>query len=91
MLKKLDSEHKYTYYTSLSTSELENILQTDFQTDSNGYLSAEDIQIILKVLVQRENDSTCNTTFDIEKGWTSIKRRCEKISVNRLSMIEFEG
>lgn len=85
MPKKLDSENKYTYYTSLSTSELENILQTDFQTDSNGYLSAEDIQIILKVLVQRENDSTCNTTFDIEKGWTSIKTEYSRIETKGTS------
>lgn len=86
MLKKLDSENKYTYYTSLSTSELENILQTDFQTDSNEYLSAEDIQIILKVLVQRENDSTCNTTFDIEKGWASIKTEYSRIETNGTSL-----
>lgn len=80
MPKKLNSENKHTYYASLSRSELENILQTDFQTDSNGYLSAEDIQIILKVLVQRENDSTCNTTFDIDKGWASIKTEYCKIT-----------
>lgn len=79
MPKKLDSKNKYTYYTSLSTNELENILQTDFQTDSNGYLSTEDIQIILKILVERENDSIGNTTFDIEKGWASIKTEYSKL------------
>lgn len=86
MQKKSNSENKYIYYASLSTSELENILQTDFQTDSNGYLSEEDIQIILNVLVQRENDSTCNTAFDIEKGWDSIKTEYSRIEANGSSL-----
>lgn len=73
MQKKLNSKSKHTYYASLSTYELENILQLDFQTDSDSYLSSEDVQIILEILIQREKNSASDAEFNVEKGWTSFK------------------
>lgn len=73
MIKQLTPETKYTYYGSLTTKELENILKSDFQNYENEESISEDIQIILNILVQREEESSLSSEFDVEKNWLLFK------------------
>ena len=73
MRKKTDTENKYAYYNSLTTNELNKIINMDFQSTPLDLISPEDMHIILEILVQRDQHSLTPHQFDVNNSWSSFK------------------
>lgn len=69
MKKQNLSRDKHTYFSSLSEQELKNLLITDFQSVDGEILTAEDIDMILGIILARESIAGIPTESDVEKSW----------------------
>ncbi|MCI8702919.1 MAG: DUF4367 domain-containing protein [Anaerotignum sp.] len=69
MKKQNLSKDKHTYFSSLSEQELKNLLMTDFQSIDGEILTAEDIDMILGIILEREKIAGIPTENDVEKSW----------------------
>ena len=60
---------KYIYYDSLSSTELENYLLMDLESEAEESLAIEDLYIITEILSKRSP----HQSFHASKGWDSFK------------------
>ena len=60
---------KYIYYDSLSSTELENYLLMDLESETEESLAIEDLYIITEILSKRSP----HQSFHASKGWDSFK------------------
>jgi len=69
MKKQNLSKDKHTYFSSLSEQELKNLLMTDFQSIDGEILTAEDIDMVLGIILEREKIAGIPTENNVEKSW----------------------
>lgn len=69
-MKKHDlSRERLTYFSSFSEQKLKNLLMADFQSVDGEILTAEDIDMILGIILEREKIAGLPAESDIEKSW----------------------
>ncbi len=68
------TKDKFTYFSSLTLQELENLLKIDFQSPEKNLLTAEDIQMILEIILQKEEALGHTLNFDVKEGLDSFKK-----------------
>lgn len=72
MKKENLSQNKHTYFSSLSEQELKNLLIADFQSTDGELLTAEEIDMILGILSEREKAAGIPAEKEAEKSWESF-------------------
>lgn len=55
MIKTNTSENKYLYYNRLTTSELKNLITSDFYSENNS-LDTDELYAILQILEERKSE-----------------------------------
>ena len=61
------SENKYLYYNRLTTSDLKNLITSDFHSE-NTSLDTDELIVILQILEERENKHK----YDVQNFWRSF-------------------
>lgn len=67
MIKTNTSENKYLYYNRLTTSELKNLITSDFYSE-NTSLDTDELSVILQILEERESEHK----YDVQNFWKSF-------------------
>lgn len=68
------TKDKFTYFSSLTLQELEHLLKIDFQLPEKNFLTAEEIQMILEIILHKEEATGHTLNFDVKKGLDSFKK-----------------
>ncbi|WP_033165317.1 DUF4367 domain-containing protein [Clostridium sp. KNHs205] len=80
----------YSIFDSMSTEELENILQADAQLLSEEDSDTEAILYIMEVIAKREKEHPTGRFTDIHSAWTSFEHNYLPYIENDKSIYEFE-
>lgn len=91
MLESNGKKHQnYLIFDSMSTEELENILQADAQLLSEEDSDTEAILYIMEVIAKREKEQPTGRFTDIHSAWTSFEHNYLPYIENDKSIYEFE-
>lgn len=80
----------YSIFDSMSTKELENILQADAQLLSDEDSDTDAILYIMEVVALREKENPTGRFTDIKTAWTSFEKNYLRYIDNDKSIYEFE-
>ncbi|MGB8455946.1 MAG: DUF4367 domain-containing protein [Anaerocolumna sp.] len=80
----------YSIFDSMSTEELENILQADAQLLSEEDSDTDAILYIMEVIAKRENEHPTGRFTDVQVAWTSFEHNYLPYIENDKSIYEFE-
>jgi hypothetical protein len=80
----------YSIFDSMSTEELENILQADAQLLSEEDSDTEAILYIMEVIAKREKEHPTGGFTDVQSAWTSFEHNYLPYIENDKSIYEFE-
>lgn len=89
MRKQDFSKDKRAYFSSLSEQELKNLLMTDFQSDDGEILTAEDIDLILEIIAEREKAAGTLTETDAEKKWECFVKNYLPLAKEGITLYDY--
>lgn len=83
MIKTNTSENKYLYFNSLTTSELKNLITSDFYSE-NDSIDSDGLIVILQILEKRESGHKC----DAQNLWKSFSDYYLPLAKRKISLYE---
>lgn len=83
MTKTNTSENKYLYFNSLTTSELKNLITSDFYSE-NASIDSDELYVILQILEERESDPK----YDTQSLWKSFTDNYLSLAKRKISLYE---
>ena len=83
MTKTNTPKNNYSYFNSLTTSELKNLITSDFYSE-NASMDTDELYAILQILEERESDSK----YDPQNLWKSFTDHYLPLAKSKISLYE---